>query len=174
MRQIVVKKIVSYSLYTISLFLVTHICFALPEDRTQVMQLRADSADINQKSHRGVYIGDVQVDQGTTHIRAARAVTEGNAQNQLIKAIIKGNKETQAHYWTLAAADKPTMHAYADTIYYYPERHTIELIGNARVEQGQDSFAAPKISFDTVDQHVISNKDGKQRTLIIMHPGKNP
>ena len=158
--------------YCILLFLIANHCFALPDDRLKVTQLQAGSADLNQQTHRGVYLGNVQLDQGTTHIRATRAITEGNAKNQLVKAVIKGNQTTQAHYWTLTAADKPPLHAYADTIYYYPERHIIELIGHAKVEQGDDSFAAPEISYDTLHQHIISNKDGKNRTMIIIHPGK--
>lgn len=150
-----------------------HSSFALPEDREQVLHLSADTADLNQEKHHGVYIGDVQLDQGSTHVRAAEAITEGNEKNQLMKAIAKGNGHEQAHYWALTAADKPPIHAYADNIYYYPERHLIELIGNARVEQGENTFSAPKISYDTLHQHVVTTASGKQRTTIIIHPEKH-
>ena len=160
--------------YILALLLVAELCFALPSDRTQIMQMHAGSADLDQQTHRGIYLDDVHLDQGTTHIRAAKAITEGNAKNQLVKAIIKGNKEAQAHYWTINEANKPPLHAYADTIYYYPERHLIDLVGNARVEQGDDSFTAPKISYDILHQHVISKSDGKGRTSIIIHPGNHP
>ena len=149
-------------------------CFALTEDRTQIMEVHARSADLNHQTHRGIYSGDVEVDQGSTHIRAAEAITEGNLKNQLVKAIIKGNRKTQAHYWALTAADKPPMHAYADTINYYPGKHLIELIGNARVEQGNNSFSAPHISYDTIHQHVISKGNGQEQTTIIIYPGKHP
>jgi lipopolysaccharide export system protein LptA len=165
---------VSKGSFIVFFLLLTSSCFALPDDRVQTMQFRADSADLNHQTHRGVYIGDVQLDQGSTHIRAAKAVTEGNLKNQLVKAIIKGNKEAQAHYWTLTTADKPPMHAYADIIYYYPEKHSIELIGNAKVEQGNDSFSASKISYDTLHHLVVSKNDSKTRTTIIIHPGKTP
>jgi lipopolysaccharide export system protein LptA len=137
------------------------------------MQLSAGSADLNQQDHRGIYIENVKLDQGTTHIRAAKAVTEGNSKNQLTKAIIHGNKETQAHYWTLTDTKKPPMHAFADIIYYYPAKHIITLVGNARVEQGEDSFSAPSITYDTLHQHVISKSDGQGPTTIVIHPGKN-
>ena len=158
----------------ILLILLTPACFAMPDDRNQIMQLRAGAADIDQQAHRGIYLDDVQLDQGTTHIRAAEALTEGNAKNQLIKAIIKGNKIAQAHYWTLATPNKPPVHAYADCINYYPNTHLIELIGHARVEQGEDSFSAPSIRYDTLHQHVLSQSNGVGRTTIIIHPGKQP
>ena len=156
---------------SVMLLFATQLCFALPEDRTQIMQLRAGSADLNQLAHRGIYTKDVQIDQGKTHIRASEAITEGNEKNQLMKAILKGNKNEQAHYWTLASTNKPEMHAYADVIQYYPSRHLIELIGNARVVQGKDSFSAPKISYDVLHHHVISHSLGEKQTTIIIHPG---
>lgn len=155
------------------LFFTFTTCFALQEDRTQIMQLSANAADLNQQTHQGVYSGAVQLDQGTTHVRCAEAITEGNEKNQLVKAIIKGDQNAQAHYWTDTALNKPPLHAYADIIYYYPERHLIELVGHATIEQGTDSFSAPKISYDTLHQHVLSETDKtKARTTIIFRPEK--
>ncbi len=155
------------------LLLITTRGFALPEDSKEVLNLRADSADLNQETHQGTYTGDVQLDQGSTHLRAAEAITEGNAANKLVRAIAKGKKDVQAHYWALTAVDKPPLHAYADNIYYYPDRHLIELLGNAHVEQGENAFSAAKISYDTLHQHVITKSDGKMRTTIIIHPEKS-
>ena len=147
-------------------------CFALPDDREKKLQLSADHADLNQQTRHGEFIGNVQLDQGSTHLRAAKAVTEGDEQNRLSLAIAKGQGKDQAHYWTLTALSKPPLHAYADTIRYYPSRHLIELIGNARVSQGDNSFTAPQIRYDTVKQHVLSEGKGESRTTIIIHPGK--
>lgn len=146
--------------------------FAMPDDRNQTAQLNANSADLNQQTHCGEYKGDVQFDQGTTHLRAARAITQGNQQNKLTFAAAFGDTKSPAHYWEQIAIDKPLLHAYAHEIRYYPQRHLIELIGSARVVQGNDSFSAPKISYNTLKQHVVTQSDGKQRTIIIFHPEK--
>ena len=153
------------------LSLINNLSSAMPDDREKILRLSADKADLNQQIHRGEYLGHVQLDQGTSHLRAAKAITEANKQNKLTLAIAVGNKKNQAHYWTQTAVDKPLFHAYADTIRYHPDRHLIELIGHARVVQGDNSFAAPRISYDTLKQHVISKSDGKSRTTIIIHPG---
>ncbi len=172
MNQIMGSRVIACIIYLLLFCNPMNVCFSLPEDKQAVIQFRADSADINQTTHHGIYTGNVQLDQGSTHIRAAEAITEGNQKNQLIKAIIKGNKDIPAHYWTLTANDKPPLHAYAETIHYYPEKQRIELIGNARVEQGTNSFSAPKITYDMVQQHVVSESNGKARTTIIIHPEK--
>lgn len=146
--------------------------FSLPDDEKQPMILSADTADINQLTHSGEYKGKVQFDQGSRHLRAAKAITLNNDKNKLISAIVYGNQDNPAHYWEKTALDKPAFHAYAQEIRYYPEKHLVELIGDARLEQGNDSFSAPKICYDTLKQHVTSIPNSNQRTTIIIHSSK--
>ncbi|QMT60745.1 MULTISPECIES: lipopolysaccharide transport periplasmic protein LptA [unclassified Legionella] len=164
------QRMVNYSL--LLFFLFSSAAYALTEDKEQVMHVMADSADLSQQDHKGTYTGNVELVQGTTNLHADKAVTIGNEKNQLVVAIANGTKEKQAHYWTITDPQKPPVHAYADTIRYYPLRHLIELIGNARVEQGKNSFSAAKISYDTVKQHVLSQGDDSKRIVIIYHPEK--
>ncbi len=147
--------------------------FALPSDKDQVMHMVADSADLNQQSHRGIYIGNVEFNQGTSNLRADRAITEGNNQNKLALAIATGTAKQQAHYWTETGPDKPPFHAFADTIKYYPLTHIIELIGNAHIEQGQNSLSAATITYNIQDQHLVSTSQGKTRTTIIFYRIRN-
>ncbi len=146
-------------------------CFALPDDKLQILQLSADNADISQETRTGTYTHDVMLDQGSTHLRAERAITKVNEANKLIEAMAWGTPQTQAHFWTLTDAKKEPLHAYADTIRYFPEKHLIQLVGNASVTQGKDSFSAPEINFDVVQKHVTSAANNQGRTLIIIHPG---
>lgn len=165
-------KYKSYRLLITLLFLFSHLCFALPEDQKKIIQLRADTADINQETHKGIYTQHVEFDQGTTHLRAAQATTKVNEKNKLTEVTADGDAHDQAHFWTLMDEKKPPLHAYANSIRYFPDKHLIQLIGNARVEQGKDSFSAPSISYDTLHKHVISQSNGQGRTVIIFHPEK--
>ncbi len=152
--------------------IVPSLAVALPEDRKQPLYLRANKADINQAKHKGIYSGDVELDQGSSHLRAASAITVGDDNNKLIKAIAKGDAHTQAHFWCDVAANKPVLHAYADKIYYYPNKHIIELEGKATVSQGDNTFQAPKILYNIEKQHVITQRSGNQRTSITIYPEK--
>lgn len=167
MHQLKVKKCLFLFLICYSL-----LGLALPSDKEKVMHVVADSADLNQLKHKGTYTGHVEFTQGTTMLHANNAITQGNKKNQLTLAIANGTKGEQAHYWTQTAPDKPPFHAYADTIRYYPLRHTIELLGNARIEQGANSLSAAKIIYNTQEQHVVSQGDGTTRTTIILYPEK--
>lgn len=153
-------------------FMVSQAIHALPSDREKIINVVADSASLSQQEHKGEYNGNVQFVQGTTHLHASRAITQANEKNQLIIAIAKGDEKGQAHYRTMTEPDKPEMHAYADTIYYYPLKHLITLEGHARIVQGKNSFSAAKISYDTLKQHVVSESKGQTRTTIIIYPEK--
>lgn len=160
------------SLVFILIVLIHSPAWALPEDENQSAMLAANSADLNQQIHRGDYEGDVKFDQGTRHLRASRATTEGDENNKLRFAIVYGNKEKLAHYWEKTSINKPLMHAWAQEIRYYPQKHRLELVGNAKVTQGKDSFSAPYICYDIQKQHVSTQQQGEKRTLIIIHPRK--
>lgn len=146
--------------------------YALPTDKEQMMHVVADTADLNQQKHQGTYTGNVAFVQGSTHLRAAHAVTQGNLSNQLILAIANGIQGQPAHFWMKTSLDKPPLHAYADTIRYHPLKHLIELIGHARIKQGSNSLSGAKISYDTIKQQVVAQGDNQTRTTIIFYPEK--
>jgi lipopolysaccharide export system protein LptA len=156
----------------IFLLLGNPIAYALPTDKEQIIHVDADTADLNQLTHRGIYTGHIKFNQGTTNLHAEKAITQGNDKNELILAIAEGNATKQAHYWTQTAVDKPLLHAFANTIRYHAQTHIIDLIGNAKITQGENSFAAPTIRYNTVKQQVISKNDGSNRTTIILYPEK--
>lgn len=158
------------NLLLILTLLTSSIAFALPTDSKETLHVKADNADINQETRKGIFISHVELDQGTTHLRAAKAVTIVNEKNQLTSAIADGDGKNQAHFWTTTDPEKPPLHAYANSISYSPATHVVELNGNAHVEQGTDSFSAPLIRYDTKEQHVISKSDGIKQTVIVFHP----
>ena len=161
-----------YPRYLTILGILTCSAYALPTDKEKVMHVKADTANLNQHERKGIYAGNVELIQGTSNLQAAKAITIGNEKNQLVLAVASGVKEKQAHYWTVADLKKPPLHAYANTIRYYPLRHVVELIGDARVEQGNNSFSAAKITYDIEKQQVLSQGDSKKRIIIIYHPEK--
>ncbi len=152
--------------------LITIPCFALDTDKAEVAHVSADKADLSQKKHLGVYIGNVLFTQGSTNLIAQKAVTKGNQGNQLELAIAYGSKDSPAHYWTKTDEQKPPFHAFADTIKYFPLKHQIQLLGHAKVEQGKNSLSADKIIYDTLEQHVVTQSNGNSRTTIILYPQK--
>lgn len=146
---------------------------ALPEDSQASVEMRSGQVTLDQKNHSGVFSDKVELDQGSTHIRASKIITQTDDKNALQKAIIIGTNQHLAHYWSLMSPDKPELHAYAERIEYYPKDNLIRLIGQAHIEQGNNSFSAPQISFNTATQKVITEARPNERALIIFHPEKS-
>ena len=131
--------------------------------------MHADQAIFKQKTHLGNYTGNINITHGETKIQSDSAKTLGNDNNSLKYVEFKGSKNHQAHYIT-SVPKKPQVNAYADVMKYYQDRHIIQFIGNARLTQGNDFFAAPMIVYDTLSQHIVSSSKGVVRTTIVIHP----
>lgn len=157
----------SSSLLAALFLMLSPLLHALPDDNKQPLLVRADTADLNQTKHIGIYQGHVKIDQGSTHIRSAKTTTVGNAQNKLIMATFEGDSNKQAHYWTKQSTDKPIFHAYADKIYYCPEQFKIILSGHARALQEKNQITASTICYNTKTQQVTTPFQGEQTKIIV-------
>lgn len=173
MNPIMVKRFAFFILLWIPILWIPIQSIALSSDKNQPIQVQAGSADINQQTHQGTYKNQVQFVQGTTRIEAYEAITTGDNSNQLVLAVIKGTKNRLAHYQTMTEDNKPPLHAYADTINYYPKRHVIELIGHACITQGNNLFKAAKITLNIQTHHIVSQSDHTQQTIITFYPEKH-
>lgn len=163
---------IAYIIYAI-LIIVSNTAFAL-DDKNQPVSVQADSVSIDNKEGQSQYEGNVLVQQGSTHLTAAKAVVYTTKENSIREAVAYGAGKVQAHYWTITDPKKPELHAYADTIQIFPDKHIVYLIGNAKVSQGEDLYQAPRIEYNSETQHVFSPQSKQGRTTIVIHPQQLP
>lgn len=152
--------------------LCTSVAFALNTDKDQPVFVEADATTLNHKTGINTYRGHVKLTQGTTVITGAVITTYANQHNQIEKAIAIGSKNILASYQTTTDQQKPPFIAVGDTINYYPECARVELVGNARATQGENSFAGPQINYDMKQKIVITPASNKGRTKIIILPSE--
>ena len=155
------------------LLMYPYISYALDSDGDEPIYVQSDAAQINNSTGFGEYMGNVVMDQGTTHITADHATTTTDDDGDLVEATAQGSTDEQVHYWTRTALDKPLFHAYADRMEYKAQEDKIYLYGNAQITQGDDSYSAPTIEYDMVADQVVSPENQAGRTTIIIHPGQN-
>ncbi len=133
------------------------------------VKITADTVDYNFKAGIGHFKGHVTVDDTTSHMRANRADTKANSRNELQYATAFGQSNKQAYFWSIKQDNKPPMFGYADRIDYDPPHHRVKLQGKAKVTQGNDSYSAPTILYDTQAMRVISKLSKQGRTTILLH-----
>ncbi|MCH9718169.1 MAG: lipopolysaccharide transport periplasmic protein LptA [Gammaproteobacteria bacterium] len=148
--------------------------YALTSDRLEPIQFKAGHVTFNETTGKGVYTEGVSIHQGTSHLNAYRAITNMNKKHQLTLAIAFGSNDNKAHFWTLTTQDKPALHAYADTIYYHPCKHQLELIGHAEIIQGNNQLTAPHMLYDTKAERLITTAENHARTTILIDPTQYP
>ena len=151
------------------LFFFNSITFALPEDHLQKIHIIADVWNYNYKTGVTIYEGNVQVDQGTTHITADRLITKCNNKHVIKEAIAYGLHKT-AHYWTLPKPNDAIMHAYANVIKYYPLETNITLEQNVTVLQDKNSFQGQTILYNMNDQTITVPATENGRAVLVYNP----
>jgi lipopolysaccharide export system protein LptA len=141
---------------------------ALPHDSEQPIFIKADFARIDNQDGTGYYQGNVELDQGVSHIRADIARTYVDDNNQLLEAIAESDSQQPAHFWTVREGESSALHARADKIKYIPANQRIYLMGNAEIAQDDNVYRAPHIEYDTVKQAIMSPATNQGRTEIII------
>lgn len=140
--------------------------YALSSDSKLPMNISSDTVDFNSKTGITIFTGDVNMDQGTTHLKADKVTVYRHPDGEIQKIIAIG---LPAHYRTLPKENDDTMDAYGNTIEYYPDKEQAVILGNGLVQQGKNTFTSPHIIYDLAKETVISrstSSGGKSQLIL--------
>lgn len=140
---------------------------ALSSDAKQELIIKAPTTSMNLNTGVNTYEDHVIVVQGTSELRADKLVVRTDQNRHIIQATATGKPAT---YKTLPELGKPEFHAAANTIEFYPDKHQIILLGNAKVNQGQDNMVGPQINYDIEQQIVTTPRSSQGVTTITIQP----
>lgn len=147
-------------------FLKMTVVLALEADRKKPIRIRADNVQIDEITQTSIYTGNVIYEQGTIVLNADKAtLVKSDAGIQNLTALGK-----PAVYQEIPEGETIPVIAKGETIHYNAEKGTVTLTQNASVEQKNDTFKAPKITY-FFNTKVIQSTG---RTDIIMHPENHP
>ncbi len=138
-----------------ALLLIAGGALALPEDRQEPIRISADKAVRDEKNGFTVYQGNVQMQQGTLRIDAAK-VTVFHQDKEADRIMAEGRP---AHLREQPQADKGLMHARAEVIEYFKAEERVLLQHNASVEQDGSRVAGDSIEY-FIGQQLIRADSG--------------
>ncbi|MGB0466328.1 MAG: lipopolysaccharide transport periplasmic protein LptA [Pontibacterium sp.] len=146
---------------------------ALPQDRDQPIHISANSASIDEKTGLTIYIGDVQVTQGTLLIEANRVeLQRGDEGVELLTAYGK-----PAHFRQQPEINKAYTDAWGNTIIYRVNQEHLTLKQQAKIISDQDVFTGDRILYDLKSSVVDAFGERKAgqggRVEMIIQPKKN-
>lgn len=157
-----------FLIMTVSLFCAAEV-FSLPADSKQKVHIVADTWTYNYKNGTSLFMGNVKVDQGSTHITADKLTTKSNTQHKLEEAIAYG-LQNLAHYWTLPKEKDAEIHAQAKVIKYYPITANITLQEAVVVTQGDNSFNGEVVYYNMNDQTITVPATKSGRAVLVYNP----
>ena len=126
------------------LALVPLCALALPEDRSQPIQLEASRGQIDQKTGVSTYEGNVVITQGSLRLNGDTVtihVKDGGFQ----RMDATGNPVKLRYR---PSADKPEILGESRRVEYDVASAKVVMSGNAKLTQGQDSFTGERVEYD--------------------------
>ena len=142
--------------------------FAVPVDADQPMHIRAQAAEFDHSNGRAVYLGGVEVRQGTLQVTGER-MTAHYRNARLVRVTASGEP---ARYQQGLAQDRGLVRASASLITYHPGKERIELSGEARLAQAQNDVAGEVIHYDIASGTVDAEATGQSPVRVILRPAR--
>ena len=145
------------------------LAIALPEDARQAIHITADSATRNDQTGITLYKGNVLLSQGSMKV-TGDSIELRQTGTTITTIIAKGRP---AEFQQRTAADKEVTHAYGEVLDYNIRTKELEITGQAKVSQGNDSFSGNRIIYDMNKSTVNAFSDNSgngQRVQMIIQP----
>ncbi len=132
------------------LLLLPALAAALESDSRQPIHVRADRAELDNRSGISTYRGNVTLDQGSLHLTADLLIVHRSA-NELERIEAEGQPVRFRQRPDQAEAD---IEGEARRLEYRAAENRLLLQGTASVRQGGDLFSGEHIEYDTVQSRV--------------------
>lgn len=142
---------------------------ALEDDQNQPIYIEADAAELDDLQAISLYIGNVDVRQGSIRILADEVLVHHGADRKPQKIIAIG---APVRYRQLLDDDPQEVEGQARRMEYEANREEITLIDNAVLTQGEDRFASDRIVYNRATERVTAGTSarGRERVRIRFEP----
>ena len=144
--------------------------FALSSDKDQPINIEADQLEIDDSKHISIYRGNVDMRQGSLHIRANRIDFFFTEDNDLIRLEIQGKPAT---FNQLNDKQEP-MQGSALNMVYFENESLLKLNGQARFQSNEDTIESETITINTESNALeAGNGEKKGRVRMLIQPQNN-
>ncbi len=128
----------------LALVIVAFPVLAMKADRSQPMDIQADSLETRIDEGRATLTGNVRITQGTMTVAAARAVVSQDDRQQVTRTVLEGSPATLAQ----DLDDGGRLDARARVIDYDVARGVVLLTGAVEIDQPRGSLRGERITYD--------------------------
>jgi lipopolysaccharide export system protein LptA len=146
---------------------------ALEEDQYQPMYIEADAAELDEQQSTSLYLGNVDVTQGSMRILADEVLVH-HKQDRRVQKIIAIGKPVR--YRQRVEDDPDEVKGRALRMEYEADSEELTLIDEAVLTQGEDRFASDRIVYNRITDRVTAgtSAQGRERVKIRIEPEGQP
>ncbi len=153
----------------VSFSCISTVSLALPGDLEQSIELEADEAKILSQTGESVYIGHVNLVQGSLRISADRLVVKSVEQ----KPSYLEMTGTPVHFFQKINDQGLVVNGTADKVRYDSKKGKAVLEGNAQVSYGDNSFSSDIIVYEPATGRIVAGESDRpgSRVKAKLQPG---
>ena len=156
--------------------LVTPAAVALESDASAPIEIVADRLELDNRAGTAVYIGDVEMQQGSMKLTADRVEIERNEQGEVSLVTAIGENE-RAYLEQKPAPDDPIVRGWGRTVVYHADQRRVELIDQAELHQGGDTFRGAYVEYfldrRQVQARSATDSGERERVRMTLTPQKS-
>ncbi|HAS4441870.1 TPA: lipopolysaccharide transport periplasmic protein LptA [Vibrio cholerae] len=144
--------------------------YALSTDREQPVYIDSDSQQLDMKSNRVTFLGDVKLKQGSININADKLIVIRNAENGKIEEIEEIEGYGNVATFSQLTDEGKTLYGEAKELYYKVRDDELVMINKAMLSQDDSEIRGSKIRYKISLQKLIADSDGKGRVSTVLQP----
>lgn len=152
----------------ITCLLLSSQAFALSSDQDQPVYIDSDSQQLDMKSNKVTFQGDVKLKQGSININAAKIVVTRNPKNGSIQSIDAfGNLVT----FSQLTDDGKTLYGEAKEMQYSLAKDQLTMKKSAMLSQDDSTIRGSQIRYKISQQKLIADSQSKgDRVTTVLQP----
>lgn len=131
---------------------------ALESDASAPIEVAADRLELDNQAGTAIYIGDVEMQQGSMKLTADRVEIERNQQGEVSLVTATGQGE-RAYLEQKPAPDDPIVRGWGRTVIYHADQRRVELVGQAELHQARDTFNGAYVEYFLDRRQVQARSD---------------
>lgn len=141
---------------------------ALTSDREQPVKVSADKIEVNQKTGRSKYTGNVVLTQGTLRIEAQEVIVQLR-DGALDKVTASGKPVT---FRQKLDGEAQEISGSALRVQYYALENRVDLYDQVAFRQGEDVFRSPVVHYDIGTTRLTADARSEERVHSVIQPRK--
>ena len=143
--------------------------YALSSDSEQPVYIDSDSQQLDMKSNKVTFIGDVVLKQGSININADKVIVTRNAVNGEIEEIQGFGKPATFSQLT---DDGKTLYGEADDLHYQLVADRLIMTKNAMLSQDGSIIRGSKITYQIGSQKLVADSGENKRVSTVLQPNE--